>query len=239
MSENIATTSSENTTSLKYEKTQNRDIVNTIERINRSQVFKPVAEEIVSKFNKVVHESAIKIFKEEWRNNHESHENPKNLTVEVSIGSPLYKKRDEGIFYSIGMSTTFYVDETLQENETQSEAESRVAMWFSEKISGKLNKKIVEQLSVITSNDERFSKKFWYPLLDTTESDTGKIGKTPKFNMINVSYMTSLRLRKNDSSNADIVPFDDSEAVHDGLVSNMAMAFERISTADATESENN
>jgi len=47
MSENIATTSSENTTSLKYEKTQNRDIVNTIERINRSQVFKPVAVDIV------------------------------------------------------------------------------------------------------------------------------------------------------------------------------------------------
>ena len=227
----MSTTSSENATSLKYEKTQNRDVINTIERLNRSQLFKPDAEEILTRFNKVVRETAIAIFKEEWRSNHEGHENPKNLTVEVSIGSPLYKKSAEGSFYSMSLSTTFCVDEAAKEGETQSDVASSLDAWFSEKISGRLNRKVVERLKAATE-DERFSKKFWFPLFDGDDSKSCVIGKTPKFDVINVSYMSSIRLRKSDSSTIDVVPFDDSDSVRDGLISNVAMAFERTTTSN-------
>ena len=120
------TTISESATSLKYEKTQNRDIINTIERINRSQAYKPDVENVISEFSDTLHDYAKKIFKEEWRNNHESHENPKNLTVEVFVGSPVFKKENEGNFYSMSLSTVFYIDGIVNDGESVAEAESRM-----------------------------------------------------------------------------------------------------------------
>jgi hypothetical protein len=231
MDNNTIATNTENASSLKYEKTQNRDVVGTIERINRSQQFKPLSEKFLDSIGKSISEFATKEFRQQWRNKTEKHENPQNFNIEVSIGSPIYKNpSDKPYYYIMSLSTAFHVECTPLENETPVEAETRMSSWFFENIAQKLNLSVVEHTKSILEADEELKDLVSFTLLQKVDEDEqGKIGcKKPVVGKINVSYMSSIKAKKNDSVDSDIVPYKDSEMVRDGLISNIALAVERI-----------
>ena len=227
-------TSFENITSLKYEKTQNRDIVGTIERINNSEKFKDVSEKILSEIAKIASDGAKKSMKSIWRNVHESHENPKDLVINVAIGSPIYRKFGDSFYYTMIVHTMFFMD--LGEGvEDGSDEEIKISKWFSENVSSSLNREIVEKIK--TSIDDKTKDGagtfFHYSLLEkSSENDNdGKIGRMPELNKINFSYISSLRnsrLNGESSISSDSIPFIESDAIHDGTVSNLALSFARI-----------
>ena len=231
MDSNTIVTETDNTSSLKYEKTQNRDIVGTIERINRSQQYKPLSEKFLDSIGKSISEFATKEFRQQWRNKTENHENPHNFNIEVSVGSPIYKNSsDKPYYYIMTLSTVFHVDVKPLENETPVESETRVSSWFFENIAQFLNKKVVENAKAFFDSDDELKDLVSFTLLQKTDEDEqGKIGcKKPVAGKINVSYMSSLKAKKNESMDSDVIPYKDSEMVRDGLVSNIALAVERI-----------
>lgn len=227
-------TISDNASSLKYEKTQNRDIVGTIERINRSQKFKPVSQKILDFIGGSASDFATREFNRLWRNKSDSHENPKNLNIEVSIGSPIYRRTDDSsYYYTMTITTIFSVDCIPFEKETDVEAEMRMSSWFFENIASSLNKKVVENMKSLLDSDDCTKNLMEFTLLQKTDEDKdkdeGKIGsKKSVCGKINISYMSSLKSKKNESSNLDAIPFRDNELVREGLISNIAMAVERI-----------
>lgn len=223
-------TSSENTTSLKYEKTQNRDIINTIERINNSEKFKPVAERILKEIARIAGEEAKKSMKAIWRNVHESHENPKNLVFNVSIGSPIYRKSGDSFFYTMGVHTMFFAD--LGESSGNDEYEMSNLKWFSENISQKLNADISKMIKSVTDRESEIAPYFHYTMVDEPRnSGDSKIGRSPKMLKINFVYMSSIRNSHGKDGlmfSDDHTPFNESESLHDGIVSNVALSFARI-----------
>lgn len=231
MDRNTISTETNNASSLKYEKTKNRDIIGTIERINRSQQYKPLSEKLLDSIGKSISEFATKEFRQQWRNKHESHENPKNFNFEVSIGSPIYKNpSDSPYYYIMTLSTVFHVECDVLDGETQVEAETRMSSWFFENIAQKLNLNVVENMKSALDSDEELKDIVSFTLLQKSEEDEkGKIGsKKPVEGKINVSYMSSLKTKKNDSIDSDVIPYKDSEMIRDGLISNISLAVERI-----------
>jgi len=231
MDSNTIVTETDSASSLKYEKTQNRDIVGTIERINRSQQYKPLSEKFLDSIGKTISEFATKEFRQQWRNKTENHENPQNFNIEVSVGSPIYKNpSDKPYYYIMTLSTVFHVDCKSFENETSVEAETRMSSWFYENIAQKLNLMVVENMKSILDSDDELKDIVSFTLLQKTDEDEqGKIGcKKPVAGKINISYMSSLKAKKNDSMESDVIPYKDSEMVREGLISNISLAVERI-----------
>ena len=227
-------TESDSVSALKYEKTQNRDVINTIERINRSQKFRPLAEQILGTIDDAITNFATKEFRQQWRNVHETHESPSDYNIDAFIGSPIYRKKEDGKFYyTLTLSTSFRMQCPPCEGESLEEAELRMSTWFSENISPKLNRIVVEHLK--NSFDSKdYKDLFSFTLLKKVDSgEENKIGgKLPDFGKINISYMATLKGRKKDDNNGDSSPYVDSEAIHDGLISNVAMALERAFSAN-------
>jgi hypothetical protein len=229
----LKTTMSDNASSLKYEKTQNRDVIGTIERINRSQQFKPAAEMALDRLGEAASDFAVKEFRQQWRNVHESHENPTGYNIEVSIGSPIYKKTggsDSPFHYVMSISTIFTMECPPNGDGTEAEAKERMANWFHEKISQTLNRKVVERMNALMSESDELKGLFSFNLLQKPEEgEEEKIGgRKPVERSVNVSYMTTLSPKQKEMSNSDTLPFKDSEMVRYGLISNIAMAIERI-----------
>ena len=221
-----------NTTSLRYEKTQNRDVIGTIERINRSRAFKGDSARLIAEFGKIALDTARSAFREEWRGAHETHENPKGLSLDVMVGSPIYRKDGDSFHYTMSISTTFMVDGEPRDNETREECESRMSLWFSKNIAPGVTRRVSESMRDFTSADPNFAEAFSYPSLIPPKSDEiGKIGREPDLLKVNVLYMTTLKTRKEDSPTGDSAPFMDSEAIREGLSDNMALALERIHCA--------
>lgn len=222
----------ESPSSLKYEKTQNRDVIGTIERINRSQKFRPVSEKVLDLLGKIASESATKAFRQEWRNKHESHENPPPFNIEVFIGSPLFRRHieDFDFHYSMTVSTSFVMDFVAMEGETSIETETRMTSWFMENVAKGLNNKVVEEMNSALLADPETKDLFSFTLLQkAAEDDANKIGGKKPVNLkINLSYMTTLKPKKDTSSTTDILSFKDSEFIRDGLISNISLAVERI-----------
>lgn len=238
MSTNVNSTNSNAASSLKYERTQNRDIVGTIERLNRSQQFIPLSEKILNSISASIYDYAIKEFKQQWRNNHETHENPPGFKVSVSIGSPIYKKvpDSQSFYYVMMVVTSFLMECKPNEGETDVEAETRMRASFSEKISQVLNAKITENMT--SSLPEGSADMFSFALngrnakKDQEQNNQGKIGRKPEIGKINLMFMTDFRSKKADMISKDIFPYRDSEGIHSGLVSNMALAVDRIKEAE-------
>lgn len=240
MSTNVNSTDSNSASSLKYEKTQNRDIVGTIERLNRSQKFMPLSEKILDSISSSVYDFAVKEFKQQWRNNHETHENPQGFNVAVSIGSPIYKKMtdSQSFYYVMMITTSFLMECNPSEDETDVEAENRMRSWFSEKISQTLNKEITENVIATLPED---SKEIFSFALNRNNPDNdsgrnyGKIGRKPEIGKINLMYMSDFRSKKSSMMSKDVFPYRDSDGIHNGLVSNMALAVERIKDANQVQ----
>ena len=91
--------------------------------------------------------------------------------------------------------------------------------------------------SALSSDQETSGLAVFTLLLPREETENGRIGAVrPVQRRINISYMANMRPKKGADTTPDIVPYRDSDLVRDGLVSNVAMAIERISDAESAVS---
>ena len=233
--ENI--TESESPSSLKYERTQNRDIMKTIERINRSVGYASDAEILLNGTAKKLMTLLKRDFRQQWRNIHDSHENPPQFSMELSVGSPIYRKHqplnggDEYGEMRMEVSATFTVSSAISNQTELAEENSVMGAWFAEKVAPKLNVTMASYIKSMT-DDSPFSERFYYPMLERKDEVDGEriIGDDmPPPNRINVFVNTAMRMKNmNGNSISDYCPAIESDFVHEGLVSNMAIAFARL-----------
>lgn len=236
---------------LRFEKTQNRDIIQTIERINRAEKFRPSANDIISLIKPILTKEVKKIIFGHWRNKHSSHSDPEGFALTVDIIPPVLKKvHPEGdtdkVFKMHKEYPFYYLMNILisakfkpSENDEMGDDEAWYSNWFIQNISPSLNNDVLEKIKSALAT--KFNNVFFFPSIDKNDLD----GKTESgdidankitienssirlLNRINLITTTVLKFNKEDISDEVTIPFDYNDDTRHVLSGNIAMALERI-----------
>lgn len=236
-------TKSEPTSSLKYERTQNRDIMNTLERINRSVQYASDTEVLLNEIVDSISVSMRKEFKRLWRNKSETHDNPPPFAIEISIGSPISRKHspidgnDAAFSYmTMSVGVVFTVSSEISDIQQLAYENTKHELWFSENLSSGLSRRLSEVVSEAVGKSP-FVDRFYFSSLDEERSKgndcgdkNGTIGAAiPKPNTINVGTGVAMQLKNmNGEGVKDYCAAVESDLVHDGLVANISIAFAKL-----------
>lgn len=229
--------------SLKYEKTQNRDIIHTIERINRSEKFKGSAKKIVQVVSDVLKGNSEKFINDIWRNKHESHVNPSGVSLSVDIVPPVLKKvhleGDTDTYFKPHKEYPFYYLLNLKvsmkfipkSDDSMADNEAWYNKWFIDNIAPKYSENLLTLLK--TELDKHFNNVFAFPTLIKQSVVNSKVlsiqdTTNKELNRINVVITPVLKFNTMNEEIGVHSRFDSTEEMRDIMVSSIAMALERI-----------
>ena len=217
-----------NGASLKYDKTANRDLMSTIERINRSEKFKDSADRILSDFKTVLTRDAERLFKDAWRNKHESHENPPPFSLQSEVFSPNYKRTE----WKDGTSKFHYILNfelcVLMKNETEMFKGDNSAMyaWFHREIAPILNRSLMTAAK--NTLEKSFSNVFFYPSLETAKTDDVGGGITCADGRINLASSVNLKIVGGSELPVGYADYADVQDIRSIKVNALSIALERV-----------
>lgn len=229
--------------SLKYEKTQNRDIIHTIERINRSEKFRGSSDKIIKIISEILKGKTEKLINEIWRNKHDSHMNPSCVSISVDIVPPVLKKvhpdGDMDTYFKPHKEYPFYYLLNLKvsmkflpnANDIMANDEAWYNKWFINNIVPKYS---VNILTLIKEElDKHFSNVFAFPTLNKKEDEndnqvTIQCTNDKELGRINIVVTPVLKFNRTNEESGIHSRFDSTEEMKEIMVSSVSMALERI-----------
>lgn len=206
---------------------QNRDVTKWMDRIESGKKHMDEATDILDIVGRIVSDAASEAFKQQWRNNYESHENPVGLSLDTDIKAPIVKKEhDEGdkdeffIYYKeypyYYVWNVFDVFTVQPSDDRMKKMPDYFKEWFTAVISEKLEKDILKMLKAKLS--PKYESLFAFP---TCRNEFQK-------KKINIVFSSSFAVATPSSKRGNTALFKSSSDYANMIKNELAIAIGRI-----------